>query len=86
LNERIFLQHKEQSPVEAAQAFAASHEQVVALIQTLSEEELFIPGRYGWLGKATLAASIRANTYNHYRWATKLIRQWETAITKHKTS
>lgn len=86
LNQRIYLQHKDESPAKAAQAFAASHEQVVALIQTLSEEELFTPGRYGWLGKATLAASLRANTYNHYRWATKLIRQWENAITKHKTS
>jgi len=86
LNQRIFRQHQDESPVEAAQAFAASHEQVVALIQGLSEEELFTPGRYGWLGKATLAASIRANTYNHYRWATKLIRQWEKEQTKRKTS
>lgn len=76
LNQRIFLEHQAQSPAETAQALAASHEQVVALIQTLSEEELFTPGRYGWLGKATLEASIRANTYNHYRWATKLIRTW----------
>jgi hypothetical protein len=76
LNQQIFVQHRDQSPTEAAQALAVSHEQVIALIQTLSEEDLFTPGRYSWLGKATLEASIRANSYNHYRWAAKLIRQW----------
>lgn len=86
LNQRIFLQHQGESPIAAAKALAASHEQVVALIQTLSEEELFTPGRYSWLGKATLEASIRANTYNHYRWATKLIRQWEKEKMKHMAS
>lgn len=86
LNQRLFLQYKELSPAAAIQALAASHVQVVALIESLSEEELFTPGRYGWLGKATLEAFIRANTYNHYRWATKLIRQWEKATTKRKTS
>lgn len=82
LNQRIFEQHKDESSAEAAQAFATSHKQVVALIQSLSEEELFTPGHYDWLGKATLEASIQANTYNHYQWATKLIRQWEKAQTK----
>lgn len=77
LNHSIFLQYREQSPTEANQAFARSHAQVITLIQTLSEEELFTPARYDWLGKATLEASIRANTYNHYRWAIKLIRQWQ---------
>jgi hypothetical protein len=77
LNQSIFVAHHHLSAAEATQTFARSHEQVVALIQTLSEEELFTPARYGWLGKATVAASIRANTYNHYRWATKLIRQWQ---------
>jgi hypothetical protein len=86
LNQRIFWQHKDESPAEAAQALVASHEQVVTLIQSLNEEDLFTPGRYRWLGKATLEASIRANTYNHYRWATKLIRQWEKAKTKHKAN
>lgn len=86
LNQRIFLQHKAESLAEAAQAFAAAHAQVVALIQTLSEEDLFTPGRDGWLGKATLEASIRANTYSHYRWATKLIRQWEKETMKRNAS
>ena len=77
LNEQIFVQHRDQSPAAALQAFAAAHHQVVALIESLDEAELFTPGRYGWLGKATLAASIRANTYNHYQWATKLLRRWQ---------
>lgn len=86
LNQRIYWQYRDESLAEVTHALAASHEQVLALIQTLSEEELFTPGLYGWLGKATLAASIRANTYNHYRWAIKLIRQWEKAQTKRKTN
>lgn len=76
-HELLAIIDKELSPVAATQALAASHAQVVALIESLNEAELFTPGHYGWLGKATLEASIRANTYNHYRWATKLIRQWQ---------
>lgn len=79
LNQRIFEEGRHLSPSEATNAFAASHAEVVGLIETLSEEELFTPARYGWLGKATLEASIRANTYNHYRWASKLIQQWEVS-------
>lgn len=79
LNQRIFEEYHHLSPSEAASALAASHAEVVALIETLSEEELFTPARYRWLGKATLEASIRANTYNHYRWATKLIQQWRAS-------
>lgn len=79
LNQRIYEEHRPLSPSEVANAFATSHAEVVGLIQTLREEELFTPARYHWLGKATLEASIRANTYNHYRWATKLIQQWKRA-------
>lgn len=86
LNQRLFLQHQKLSPDAATQAFAASHTQVVALIESLGEEELFTPGRYDWLGKAPLEALIRANTYNHYRWAAKLIRQWEKGQTKRAAS
>jgi hypothetical protein len=81
LNQRIFEEHQHLSPSEAVSAFVASHAEVVALLETLSEEELFTPARYGWLGKATLEASIRANTYNHYRWAAKLIHQWRPSET-----
>ncbi len=73
LNQQIFERDRQVSPAAARQIFADSHAQVVSLLETLSEEELFTPGRYSWLGKATLEASIRANTYNHYRWASKLI-------------
>lgn len=77
LNQQIFERYQHLSPTEAQQLFADSHAQVVGLIETLSEAELFTVGRYSWLSKATLEASIRANTYNHYRWASKLIQQWE---------
>ena len=80
LNQQFFLQYQSLSSAEALRLFANSHSQVVGLIKGLGEEELFTPSRYSWLGKATLEASIRANTYNHYSWATKLIQQWRINI------
>jgi hypothetical protein len=69
LNQRIYEKHKDK-PLEEIQArFAASYEMIVELLEDMSEEDLFTPGRYNWLNGDCLANWAAANTCNHYYWA-----------------
>jgi nicotinamidase-related amidase len=45
---------------------------------SLSEEELFTPGRHKWTGASNLASYVDANTGAHYRWAQTGIRRGTT--------
>jgi hypothetical protein len=69
LNQEIFETYRD-TPLEAVLTkFRASHQQTMALIQALPEEDLFAHGHFAWLGKHSLATFISANMGSHYRWA-----------------
>ncbi len=38
----------------------------MAVIETIPEEDIFIQGRFHWIGGLTLADYIAGNTCNHY--------------------
>lgn len=69
LNQAIFLKHHDRSLDDILAQFRASHRQTLELIQTLTEEQLFIPGSFAWTRTNKLAAYIAANTSSHYHWA-----------------
>jgi hypothetical protein len=69
LNQQIFEKHRLLSLPEVLEMFHASYQQVTALIERLSEEELFTPGRFPWMNNNTLAAYFVSCTSSHYRWA-----------------
>ncbi len=76
LNQQIYEQHRQSSLDEVADAFHASYAQLVATVEAMTEAELHNPGVYAWTRKGSLAASLGANSYNHYRWAANLVKQW----------
>jgi nicotinamidase-related amidase len=45
------------------------------VVASLSEEELFTPGRYAWIGINTLASYVDSCAGAHYRWARTGIRR-----------
>jgi nicotinamidase-related amidase len=45
------------------------------VVASLSEEELFTPGRYAWIGINTLASYVDSCAGAHYRWALTGIRR-----------
>lgn len=76
INEQAYQEHRDK-PLEAVlQAFVKSFEETLATIQNINEADIHAKGRYAWTKKETIGDFIRANTYNHYRWANKLIRKW----------
>ncbi len=69
LNQRIFDQYRDEPLEEVRAKSSASYQEIVALLEGMSEEELFTPDRYRWLNGERLADWAAANTCNHYYWA-----------------
>lgn len=53
-----------------------SHQELVSLIRSTSEEDLITPKRFSWATAGSVAAGIPANTYEHYREHGAQIRSW----------
>jgi hypothetical protein len=76
LNRQIYERNRERDLEEILADFHASYAQVRATVEAMSQDEIFEPGRYDWLGENALVGPILANTANHYRWAKGHIRAW----------
>jgi hypothetical protein len=76
LNQQIFERNRTRSLEDIRHEFSESYHQVLALVESIPEEEIFAVGRYTWLGESNLANYILANTADHYRWAKEQIRNW----------
>ena len=74
LNRQIFETYCERSLNEAHALLADSHRQVEAMLEGLSEEQIFTPARYSWMNQNALAAYFVSCTSSHYRWALNEIR------------
>jgi uncharacterized protein (TIGR03083 family) len=75
LNQAIYEKHRDR-PLEAILAqYAASHAEIVALIQQLSDDELFEARRYSWTRSNTLGAYFVSATSSHYLWARNELRK-----------
>jgi hypothetical protein len=51
-----------------------SHKQVMALIEDLSNDELFMAGFLPWTGTTVLGSYCVSATASHYDWAMKKIK------------
>jgi hypothetical protein len=76
LNRRIYEKHRDRNLEDVRRESNVSYARVLALVEGISEDEMFAVGRYEWLGGSNLVGFILANTANHYRWAKEQIRGW----------
>jgi len=74
LNQQGYEHHKDDPLEEVLSQYEASFQQIWALVEGMSEEEIFNPGYYGWTGVKPLLNWINANTASHYNWARRNIR------------
>lgn len=75
LNQHIYEKHKARPLSDIQTQFHASHQQIVAFVQTLSDEQLFAAGHFDWAGSNAMSSYINSCTASHYRWARKEIRK-----------
>lgn len=60
---------------EAKELLNVTHKQMIIIIQSYSEQELFEKKKYKWTGTTSLAAYLISATSSHYDWALKLIKK-----------
>jgi hypothetical protein len=74
LNQEGFERHRDE-PIELVMdRFQRSYQQILELVEAMSEEEIYTAGLYEWTGKESLYDYIAANTFKHYNWARSQIR------------
>ncbi len=75
LNERIFQAHRAETLTDVLTTFESSYREIMSLVQEIPEDDMHTPKRYAWMRAGKLAGFVRANTYNHYKWANTLIKK-----------
>lgn len=72
--EMIWEKHQGTPYQDARQMLKESHEQVMKLIETFSNEELFTKKYFDWTGTTNLGSYCISATVSHYDWAIKKIK------------
>lgn len=75
LNQHIYEKYRDVPLDEIMQQFHASHEEILGVIQGLSNDDLFTASRYRWTKKNTAGTYFVSATSSHYLWARKEIRK-----------
>jgi len=74
MNVEFWKQHQSTSYEDAKEMLKESHSKVMALIETLTNEELFEKKHFSWTGTTTLGSYCISVTASHYDWAMKKIK------------
>lgn len=77
MNKQFVEKHQGTSLSEAKELLQKSHEQVMEMIQSFTNEELFAKGALPWTGTMTLGSYCVSATSSHYDWASKKIKQYK---------
>ena len=82
MNVVFWEKHQRTSYTDAETMLKKTHKEVMALIETFSNEALFSKGAFDWTGTTTLGSYCVSATSSHYDWAFKDIKK---ALKKYRT-
>ena len=74
MNIEFWKKHQNTSLEDATMMFNKSHKNILKLIDSFSNEELFSKGTYKWVGGSTLGSYFVSTTSSHYDWAIKKLK------------
>lgn len=74
MNVEFWHGHQHTSLEESISMVKESHEKVLTMINTFSNEQLFSKGCFSWVGTSTLGSYCVSATSSHYVWAIKKIK------------
>lgn len=80
MNVDFVEKHKDSSYDESLALLKESHVKVIALAESLSNEELFAKKVFPWVGGSALGSYFVSTTVSHYDWAIKKIRKYKKSI------
>ncbi len=74
MNRAFWEKHRGTSLADARTMLERSHNDVMELAASLSDEELFTRGHFGWTGNNALGSYFISNMSSHYDWAIKKLK------------
>ena len=74
MNVQIWKKHQNTTLEQAKAMFVESHKEVMQVVETFADEELFSKGVFPWVGTSTLGSYFISNTSSHYNWAMKKLK------------
>lgn len=74
MNMKFWKKHQDTSLEHAKEMMEKTHNEVLHLAETFSNEELFSKGVYQWVGGSTLGSYFVSVTASHYDWAIKKLK------------
>jgi len=80
MNVEFWNQHQSTSYDDAEVMLRESHGKVMALIDSLSNEELFEKKHFPWTGTTNIGSYCISVTASHYDWAMKKMKQYQRLI------
>lgn len=76
LNRAIFERHRDMPLGDVLAWLRSSRREMLGVIASLSDDELFTPGRFAWTRKNTLGTYFVSATSSHDLWARTRIARW----------
>lgn len=74
LNIEFWKKHQDTSLEEASSLLNSFHSEILKLIETFDDDELFVHNLYTWVGGSTLGGYFVSATSSHYEWAIKKLK------------
>ena len=74
LNVEFWKKHQNTSLEEATNLLNTSHKEILKLIESFNDDELFAHNVYTWVGGSTLGGYFVSATSSHYDWAMKKLK------------
>lgn len=74
MNVEFWKKHQDTTLEQAKEMLEKSHEEVLKLAESFSDEELFTKGVYKWVGGSVLGSYFISVTSSHYDWAMKKLK------------
>lgn len=82
MNLVFWEKHQTTELADAKKMLAESHQALMDLVATFSEEELFTKKYFSWTGSTSLGSYCASSMSSHYEWALKKIRQYKKTLAK----
>lgn len=74
MNMEFWRKHQDTQLQDIKAMLQNTHNEIIGLIEGISEEELFTKGVYKWVGGSTLGSYFISCTSSHYDWALKKLK------------
>lgn len=74
MNVMFWEKHQDTTLADAKKMLDTSHREVMRLMETFTNEELFTKGAFPWVGGTSLGSYFVSTTSSHYDWAMKKLK------------